>query len=165
GQVDEAIAHYQKGLETKPDFLAAYCNVNLGIALAGRGQVDEAISHYRKALEIKPDFVQALNSMAWIRATYSDPNFRDGPQAVTLSRQALELSPNDAGVMDTLAAAYAEANRFAEAVQTARKALDLARQHHKKDLAESIQAKILLYDAGIPFHEPPSSPVKASIQP
>ena len=54
GQVDEAIAHYRKALEIKPDYAEAHNN--LGLALAGRGQVDEAIAHYRKALEIKPDY-------------------------------------------------------------------------------------------------------------
>ena len=57
GQVDEAIAHYRKALEIKPDDVRAHNN--LGVALAGRGAVDEAIAHFRKALEIEPDFMQA----------------------------------------------------------------------------------------------------------
>ena len=57
GQFDEAIAHYQKALEIKPDYVEAHNN--LGLALAGRGQVDEAIDHYRKALDINPDYVEA----------------------------------------------------------------------------------------------------------
>ena len=57
GQVDEAIAHYRKALEIKPDYAEAHNN--LGNALAGRGQIDEAIAHYRKALEIKPDYAKA----------------------------------------------------------------------------------------------------------
>ena len=61
GQVDEAIAHYQKALEIKPDYAEAHNN--LGNALAGRGQVDEAIAHYRKALEIKPDYAEAHNNL------------------------------------------------------------------------------------------------------
>ena len=61
GQVDEAIAHYQKALEIKPDYAEAHNN--LGAALAGRGQVDEAIAHYQKALEIKPDYAEAHNNL------------------------------------------------------------------------------------------------------
>ena len=61
GQVDEAIAHYRKALEIKPDYAEAHNN--LGNALAGRGQVDEAIAHYRKALEIKPDYAEAHNNL------------------------------------------------------------------------------------------------------
>ena len=57
GRIDEAIAHYQKALEIKPDYADAH--YNLGIVLAGRGQIDEAIAHYQKALEIKPDYAAA----------------------------------------------------------------------------------------------------------
>jgi hypothetical protein len=52
-----------------------------------------------------------------------------------------------------LAAAYAEAGRFPEAVQTARKALELATQQNNQALAESIKAKIPLYEAGKPFRQ------------
>ena len=38
--------HYRKALEIKPDYAEA--QVNLGIALAGRGRIDEAIAQYRK---------------------------------------------------------------------------------------------------------------------
>ena len=61
GQVDEAIAHYQKALKIKPDYAEAHNN--LGQALADRGEVDEAIAHYQKALEIKPDYVAAHNNL------------------------------------------------------------------------------------------------------
>ena len=57
GRFDEAIAHFQKALEIKPDYAEAHAN--LGAALAGRGRVDEAIAHYQKALEIKPDYAEA----------------------------------------------------------------------------------------------------------
>ena len=54
GRVDEAIAHFQKAVEIKPDYADAH--QNLGVALDGRGQLDAAIVHYRKALELKPDY-------------------------------------------------------------------------------------------------------------
>ena len=57
GQLDEAIAHYQKALQIEPDSASAHNN--LGLALAGRGQIDAALAHYRKALEIKPDYVES----------------------------------------------------------------------------------------------------------
>ena len=68
GQVDEAIAHYQKALEIEPDYAEAH--YNLGSVLAGRGQVDEAIAHYQKALEIKPDFVPARRSLEAARVKH-----------------------------------------------------------------------------------------------
>ena len=54
---------------------------------------------------------------------------------------------------------------FAEAVETARKALDLAKQQNNPALIESLQAKIQLYEAGTPFHESQASPAKTSTRP
>ncbi len=62
GQIDSAIAHYQKALEIMPDFAEAHNN--LAVALAGRGEVDSAIAHHQRALEIKPDFAEAHNNLA-----------------------------------------------------------------------------------------------------
>src|SRR5208283_3740618 len=57
GKVDEAIAHYQKVLQIKPD--SAEAHYNLGNALLKKGSPDEAIAHYQKALQIKPDYAEA----------------------------------------------------------------------------------------------------------
>ena len=61
GQIDEAIAHYQKALEIKPDYVGGPQQPRC--VLAGRGQVDEAIAHFQKALEIKPDYVDAAGTL------------------------------------------------------------------------------------------------------
>jgi Flp pilus assembly protein TadD len=50
GQIDEAIAHYRRALEIRPDFAEA--QYNLGIALAQHGQAAEAIAHFRTALDL-----------------------------------------------------------------------------------------------------------------
>ena len=61
---DEAITHYQRALEIKPDLAVAHDN--LGVILAGHGQIDEAIDHYRKAVEIKPDYEEAHNNLGFL---------------------------------------------------------------------------------------------------
>ena len=58
----EAIAHFQKALEIKPDYAEA--RYNLAVVLANRRQIDSAITHYQKALEIKPDFAEAHYALA-----------------------------------------------------------------------------------------------------
>ena len=90
GQVDEAIAHYQKALEIKPDYAEAHNN--LGNALAGRGQVDEAIAHYQKALEIKPDYADAHNNLGNALAGRGQVD-----EAIAHYQKALEIKPDDAG--------------------------------------------------------------------
>ena len=79
---------------------------------------------------------------------------RRGAEAVTLAARAAQLSgARDPALLDTLAAAYAEAGRFPEAVSAARRARDLATQQHQPAQAESIQTRLALYEAGTPFRE------------
>jgi protein O-mannosyl-transferase len=155
GRFEEAIAHCRMALEIRPDFAEAHDY--LGAALLGRGEVRAAIGHFQKAIDLKPDYPEALNGLAWIRATNPDGEYRDGKKAVLLARRAADLTPNRPDTLDTLAAAYAEAGRFAEAGQTARRAVDLARQQRKRALIVEIEAKLRLYEAGAPFRDAPAT--------
>jgi Tfp pilus assembly protein PilF len=62
GQVDAAIAHYQKALESKPDDSEAHNN--LGAALASRGQVDAAIAILKGPW--KSNLIMAKRSSTWV---------------------------------------------------------------------------------------------------
>ena len=155
GEVEEAIGQFRIILELLPDHAATL--VHLGHALATLGRVEEAIAQYQKALKTNPNDALACNNLAWIRATHPDPRFRDGLQAVTLAQRAVGRLPNDPGLLETLAAAYAEAGRFPEALQAARQGLALAQQENKNAVAESLEAGIRLYEAGTPVRESPQS--------
>jgi hypothetical protein len=56
-------------------------------------------------------------------------------------------------VLRILAAAYAEAGRFAEAKETAQQALQAAEMQGNSTLANVLQNEIALYDLGIPYHK------------
>ena len=59
-----------------------------------------------------------------------------------------------ATVLDTLAAAYAEAGRFKEAVETARRAKKAAEPIPNHDaLLRGIDARLKLYESGKPYRE------------
>ena len=117
-------------------------------------------------LRLRPNDAALLNDTAWIWRPIPNASVRNGTEAVELAERAVKLSGgHEPAILGTLAAAYAEAGRFPEAVQTAHKALDLARQQNKQALAESIQAKIRLYEAGKPFHELQVWPAKAPSRP
>jgi Flp pilus assembly protein TadD len=153
GRTDEAVAEYQESLSIKRNHVDAHCN--LGVALVKQGRIKEAIAHYHAALKTKADDPPTLNNLAWLRATHPNAAFRDSGEAVELAQRALQLSNGRApAVLDTLAAAYAEAGRFPEAVRTARKAVDLAEQQHKQAMAEEMMARLRLYEAGTPYREP-----------
>ena len=55
--------------------------------------------------------------------------------------------------MDTLAAAYAEAGQFGQAVKTAERAVELALKAGLRDLAEGIRGRMELYKAKRAFRE------------
>jgi len=151
GNVDEAIAQYQKALHINPNYAKA--DVNLGDALLQKGIVDEAIADYQKALQITPDYVEAQNNLARVLATCPQASLRNGNKAVALAQQANQLTGGgNPTVLDTLAAAYAEAGRFPEAVETAQRALQLAETQSNTALADALRSQLKLYQADLPFH-------------
>ena len=95
-----------------------------------------------------------LNNLAWVLATCPDASVRNGARAVELAQQAERLSGGkDPSLLGTLAAAYAEAGRFAEAVATAQRALDLATAQTNTAQVETLRARLGLYRAGSPFRD------------
>jgi protein O-mannosyl-transferase len=164
GQLDEAIAHYEKVLTINPNHAPAHNN--LGNALAACGQLNESIAHYWKALEISPGNPNPCNSLAWILATCPEASRRSGTKAVEMAERAVKLSDGEnPAILDTLAAAYAEAGRFPEAVETAQKASNQATRQNNKALAASIEVRRQLYEAKTPFREPPPAPSPTSVRP
>jgi Flp pilus assembly protein TadD len=154
GRMDEAIVQYQKALQINSDYEEAH--YNLGNAFRQKGRMDEAIAQYQKALQIKPDNAEALNNLARLLATCPAASLRNGQKAVELAQQAERLGGGESPqILDTLAAAYAEAGRFGEAVETAKRALDLSVAQNNKPLAEAIQARLKLYETNVPYHEKP----------
>jgi tetratricopeptide (TPR) repeat protein len=152
GQVNEAIIYYQKAVQLEP--LNAEFQNNLGYALFQRGEVREAIAHYQKSLEIQPQNAITCKNLAWILATSPEASVRNGAKAVGLAERAIRLSGGpDPIFVGTLAAAYAEAGRFPEAVETARQARQLAVDQNNPDLVNALQVQIGLYSAGTPFRE------------
>jgi protein O-mannosyl-transferase len=149
-KVNEAIAHYQKALEIKPDYAEAHGN--LGNAFLQKGRADEAIVHYQMALEVKPLDVGFLNNLALVLATSPATSLRNGYQAVELAEEANQLSGGRQPlVLRTLAAAYAEAKRFPEAVATAQRAIKLAEGQGNVALGETIESNLKLYQGDAPL--------------
>jgi tetratricopeptide (TPR) repeat protein len=152
GKFDEAVMHWQRALDLNPDYVDA--RYYLGVAHYERGEAAEALADWRLALRAEPKHVVILNQTAWVLATCPQASARNGAEAVDLAERAAELSGGrDAGMLDTLGAAYAEAGRFPEAVKTARRALALARQQNNQRQAEALKARIALYEARAPFRD------------
>ena len=153
-QTDKAIAEFSELLRTNPDDSAAH--YHLALALSAQGKAKEALAHYRAALKAAPDFAEALNNLAWMLATSPDPQLRNGAEAVDLAQRACRITEHrQANMLGTLAAAYAEAGRFPEAIAAAEQAKALAEQAHDIETAAMNTKLLALYRSGKPYRDQP----------
>ena len=150
GEIDEAILHCRAALTIRPDLAAVHAN--LATALLAKGEIADGIRQFEKTLEIAPRSVPALNNLAWIFATYSDPAFRDGTKALELAQEANEFSGrSNPLILRTLAAAHANAGQFSRAVEVGQLALSLT--DRQSPLADALQQEIAGYRAGLPYRQ------------
>jgi len=148
---EPAIVHFKKALELQPALVEA--RYNLGDTLYFlQGKAAEALAEWRKVLLAAPNHVAVLDQTARLLATSPEASLRDGAEAVALAERAAQLTGGRRPeILDTLAAAYAEAGRFTEAVATARRALALASESGNAALAETLKARLALYENGSPL--------------
>lgn len=144
GILDRAIGYLEQALELYPEHLNAV--YNLGMALWASGRTSEAVDRYRQALQMKPDWGVAANSLAWILATDKNDQIRNGQEAVRWALVACEgTGAGNPGYLDTLAAAYAEAGQFDNAVQTAQKCIELSEAGKDSAFREEVGRRLRLY--------------------
>jgi Tfp pilus assembly protein PilF len=141
GRPDEAIGEFEKALALKPDFAEAHAG--LGGILAQKGRLDEAIPHLQKAVELSPKNPGALANLCLAlslagRAQEAIPNAQ---QAVALSNGQNPL------LLDMLGRLYAQAGRLPEAIETTRRALDVARRAGDERLVRDLQSRLSSYEA------------------
>jgi tetratricopeptide (TPR) repeat protein len=150
GTMDDAIAHYDRALQLSPtDAYAIACRAD---ALTDVGRYTEAAAEYDRAIELDPKSKQTFSSSAWLLATCPDSRIRNPDLAIQRAQTALELSSNqEAMYFDTLAAAQACAGNFDAAMDSARKAVDLA----PADERDAYKDRLLMYQQAKPYRIAP----------
>ena len=102
--------------------------------------------------------VRATSTAAWLMATDPEPLVRNGRRAVELAEK---LVRDDGGrepkSLDILAAACAENGDFAKAVETEKKAVELAADSGQELLAAAMRQRLSLYDRRMPFRDTPKA--------
>jgi len=152
GRIQGAITHLREAVRLEPDVPT---RLQLAGLLHAAGDDRGAVAQFREVLVAKPDSQEALNNLAWLLATCPDASVRNGLEAVRFAERACRLTQlKDVRSLGTLAAAYAEAGRFSEAVLTTQEALDRATATGQERLAVLCRQLLDLYRAGKPWHEP-----------
>ena len=153
GQWSEAAALFKKTAHGYSADPRAHCE--FAVALAHLKETREAMSEYAGALLIQPDFPDALDGLAWILSTDAHPDFRNGPEAVGMAEHACELTGRrDPVKLKTLAAAFAETGRFADATNTLQAAKDLAVKASRRELAGECLLMLERFQKSEPWRGP-----------
>jgi tetratricopeptide (TPR) repeat protein len=153
GDLDGAIAEWRTTLSIHPNDAGAH--TSLGNALVQKGHLSEAADHYEKALQADPDAILPLNNLAWVISTGPDDSLRNNEIAVKLALKTNQLSKETNPVfIRTLAAAYAQAGQFENAIETTRRAAEQASRQGEQELARQIMEDVDLYQRRAPLRDP-----------
>ncbi|MGB2987318.1 MAG: tetratricopeptide repeat protein [Phycisphaerae bacterium] len=152
GRIDEAIEHYRNAVDfaDEPGDLL----IRLADALVQTEAYEEAIERYRQALwRVDPD-PTTLNRVAWLLATCPVAELRDCERAIEIAEHLCRITDYSHPVaLDTLAAAYAECGRWAEAVKWVRRAIDTALADNDPATADSFRLRLETYEARLKNRE------------
>jgi tetratricopeptide (TPR) repeat protein len=122
-----------------------------GIIADAMGDVNLAEASYREAVRLEPTNVRALNNLAYLLAV----NRGKPADALSLAKQAAELAPKEATVLDTLAHIHQLLGRDAEALPLLYKAraLDPREPYVQLHLALAYQRAGRKAEAGKLLHD------------
>jgi tetratricopeptide (TPR) repeat protein len=114
-----------------------------------------AHEYYLRAIKLKPDSEYVLNTLSWLEAASNVEGVHNPAQSLQYAQKVCKLNGNkNAGVLNTLALAYAANGEFKKAVETAEKAIEIASSEKNAALVKAIHAKLELYKAGKTYSDP-----------
>jgi tetratricopeptide (TPR) repeat protein len=125
GKTEEAIFHFHRALEMRPELVDA--RVNLGILLVKKGMIDEARSEYLAALRVVPNLAEAHFSLG--NLYLREGKLEDARRHLA---EAVQANPNHAAARTNLGVALGRQGSVQEAIGQLEKAVAL-----KPDSTES----------------------------
>ena len=151
-RLPEAIAQFKIAVQLQPG--NAHARNSLATAFVAKQQWGEAIRCWRETLEIDPNNVAAQSGLAWTLATAPDPALRNGVEALAISQRLSQTTEaSNPMILRVLAAAYAEAGRFPEAIETTERGIALATSQYRSDLAALLQSDLKLLQSAQPLRD------------
>ena len=151
-QPAQAAEQFTECLQLNPNETRSH--YRLAVARTQQHQIKDAVFHYHEALRLTPDFPDAMNELARLLACAPAGDLREGAEAVRLAEKACAMTNHQqADMLMTLAAAYAEVGRFQDAIVTAQRARDLATSNGQNALASKAGELLALCQSGRPLRE------------
>jgi tetratricopeptide (TPR) repeat protein len=146
----QAVADYSEAIGLDPYNESAW--FERGRTYLMQGEYESALSDLVEAIRLDPEDESPYNYGAWLLATCPKASFRDGALAVKLATKACELVDwKDPEVLDTMAAAHAEAGNFPAAVKGEEQAIDLTPSSGRPEF----ESRLELYHARKPYRHQP----------
>ncbi len=105
-------------IQKRPNYYIVYDL--LGDTYLRNKKYKQAAQSYLQALKYNPDDINALNNRAWCLLHLSRPNALEDARA--LAEKALDLSPKDPKIMDTLGWIYYKLNMYSAGLQLVKRA-------------------------------------------
>ena len=156
GRCSEAIPHLEATVALRPG--SPSVTADLVQALLACQRAIKAVQLLRQSIRRYPQNPAWMNQLAWIEATHPSAEVRNAAEALSLAQRMCSLTQSNVpAFLDTLAAAYAEAGRFDDALRTSEKALQSAVDAGDTNLVHEIQERRHLYGIGRPFRSEPGS--------
>jgi tetratricopeptide (TPR) repeat protein len=155
--ISEAIAEWNRVLEIQPG--DSQTHGLLGIAFSRNKQYQQAAKHFELSIKYNPAYWFARAEVAWLLATCPSSEVRNGTLAIEMAKPLLDVSKGEsARAADILAAAYAEAGDYSNAVKYAEQALVLIARtpgmiQTNSISSNAVQARLNGYKARQPFRE------------
>ncbi len=150
GRLDEAIIHYDAAVQLAPQ--DAYAVASRADVLTDLGRYADAVADYDHSLQIDSRSANAYRGSAWLLATCPDNTIRDAALAVERAQLAIQYDKKaDSISYDTLAAAQASAGDFRSAVESIRRAIELAPANER----DVYQNRLGMYQRAKPYRIAP----------
>lgn len=152
GKAIEAFTQAIKADNTRPFLYRMRADAYLSV-----GEQPAALADYEAAMQLEPDDTGVLNNLAWLLATSPEEKLRDGRRAIKLATKAGELTHHQqAHILSTIAAAYAETGDFATARRWSAKAVELG----DESLKDQLRKELASYEDEKPWREKQGEPAE-----
>ncbi len=149
GEFDKAISNLNQAIRLSTVDQSGSL-IARGNIWAMKGDRDKALHDYDEAIRLAPASPHGFNAKAWMLATNTNENLRDGKLALAAATRACELARwRDWSCLDTLSTAHAEAGDFEAAVRRSKEALAMAPRREQAKVRQRLE----LFEAGRPFRE------------